>query len=80
MMDAQKPEPGIPQVTTSNTKQEMLAAYKEVVKRLNEKREAELKPLQRSEEKQKEQAVQVADSLSTEGIAREVGNLRSEIS
>ena len=58
----------------------MLAAYKEVVKRLKEKRETELKPQLRAEEKQKQDAVQVADSLSTEGIAREVGNLRSEIS
>jgi hypothetical protein len=80
MLEAQQPEPAIPQVTTSNTKQEMLAAYKEVVKRLKEKREAELKPQVRSEEKQKEEAVQVADTLATEGIAREVGNLRSEIS
>jgi hypothetical protein len=80
MLEAQQPEPAIPQVTASNTKQEMLAAYREVVKRLKEKRETELKPQQRAEEKQKEEAVQVADSLSTEGIAREVGNLRSEIS
>jgi hypothetical protein len=80
MLDAQQPESAVPQITTSNTKQEMLAAYKEVVKRLKEKRETELKPLLRSEEKQKEEAVKVADSLSTEGIAREVGNLRSEIS
>jgi chromosome segregation ATPase len=80
MLDAQQPESAVPQITTSNTKQEMLAAYKEVVKRLKEKRETELKPQLRSEEKQKEEAVKVADSLSTEGIAREVGNLRSEIS
>jgi hypothetical protein len=79
MPDTQQPESAIPEMTPSNTKQEMLAAYKEVVKRLKEKREAELKPQLRSEERQKEQAVQVADSLSTEGIAREVGNLRSEI-
>lgn len=80
MPEAQQAEPTIPQLTTSNTKQEMLAAYKEVVKQLKEKREAELKPQARAEEKQKQEAVQVADSLSTEGIAREVGNLRSEIS
>lgn len=36
MVDAQQPEPGIPNLTPSNTKQEMLAAYKEVVKRLKE--------------------------------------------
>ncbi len=69
----------IPQITGSSTKQEMLAAYKEMVKRLKEKRETELKPQQRTEERQNQEAVQVADSLSTEGIAREVGNLRSEI-
>lgn len=80
MPEIQQPEPTVPQITTSNTKQEMLAAYKEVVKQLKEKRETELKPQARSEEKQKQEAVQVADSLSTEGIAREVGNLRSEIS
>jgi hypothetical protein len=79
MAEAQQPEPSIPQITTSNTKQEMLAAYKEVVKRLKEKREVELKPQARVEEKQKEEAIQVADALSTEGIAREVGNLRAEI-
>ncbi len=80
MLEAQPSEPAVPQITMSSTKQEMLTAYKEVVKRLKEKRETELKPQQRSEERQKQEAVQVADSLSTEGIAREVGNLRSEIS
>ncbi len=80
MPDNQGPDAGIPQITASSTKQEMLAAYKEMVKRLKEKRETELKPQQRAEEKQKEEALQVAESLSTEGIAREVGNLRSEIS
>lgn len=80
MPDEKRSEPAIPQITASSTKQEMLAAYKEMVKRLNEKREAELKPQQRAEERQKDQAIQVAESLSTEGIAREVGNLRSEIS
>lgn len=79
-MPDEQSEPTIPQITGSSTKQEMLAAYKEMVKRLKEKREAELKPQQRAEEKQKEQAMQVAESLSTEGIAREVSNLRSEIS
>lgn len=80
MPDEQAPDSVIPQITASSTKQEMLAAYKEVVKRLKEKRETELKPQQRAEERQKEEAIQVAESLSTEGIAREVGNLRSEIS
>ncbi len=80
MPDEQLNDAAIPQITASSTKQEMLAAYKEMVKRLKEKRETELKPQQRAEERQRDVALQVAESLSTEGIAREVGNLRSEIS
>ncbi|MBI5030088.1 MAG: hypothetical protein HZB51_06140 [Chloroflexi bacterium] len=80
MPDEQPSDSPIPQITASSTKQEMLTAYKEMVKRLKEKRETELKPQQRAEEKQREEAMQVAESLSTEGIAREVSNLRSEIS
>jgi hypothetical protein len=38
-----------------------------------------LKPQERVEERKKEEAVQTADSIPTEGIAREVGNLRSEV-
>lgn len=79
MTESRQSEPPIPQLTASNTKQEMLAAYKEVVKRLKEKRETELKPQSRVEEQQAEEAVQVTDALSTQGIAREVGNLRAEI-
>jgi len=63
----------------ANTKKEMLAAYKELLKRLKAKRQAEMKPQERVEEKQKQKAVEVADSLSTEGIGKEIGNLRSEI-
>lgn len=69
----------IQQISMSNTKKEMIEAYDEVLKQLKEKRETELKPQSRIEEKQKEEAVQLADSLSTEGIEREVGNLRAEI-
>ena len=79
MADPKQPEPEVPEIKMTNTKKEMLSAYKEVVRQLREKREAQLKPQERVEERKKEEAVQVADSLSTEGIAREVGNLRSEV-
>jgi len=68
-----------PDISMSNTKKEMLAAYKDVLKRLKEKREAEMKPQQRVEEKQKQKAVETADSVSMEGIGKEIGNLRSEV-
>jgi len=79
MSETQQPDTEIPQITMTNTKKEMLEAYSEVLKQLKEKRETELKPQARIIEKQKEEAIEVADSLSTEGIDREVGNLRSEI-
>jgi len=69
----------LPEISMSNTKKEMLDAYKEVVRRLKEKRQAGIKPQERVEEKQKEEAIEVADALSTEGITREIGNLKSEV-
>ncbi len=65
-------------LSLSNTKQEMLEAYQTVLKQLEAQREAELKPEKRLEEKKAKEVVQVADSLSSEGIARETGNLKIE--
>jgi len=67
------------EITMANTKKEMLAAYNALLKRLDEKREADMKPEEKIQEKLIEEAVQVADSLSMEGIGKEIGNLRSEI-
>jgi len=66
-------------LTMSNTKKEMLTAYKELLQRLEEKREAEMKPEQKIKEREQKKAVEVADSLSMEGIAREIGSLKAEI-
>ena len=79
MADPKQSEPQVPEIKMTSTKKEMLEAYKQVVRQLKEKGEAQVKPQERAEERRKEEAVQVADSLSTEGIAREVGNLRSEV-
>ncbi|MCC6169212.1 MAG: hypothetical protein IT329_18475 [Caldilineaceae bacterium] len=70
-----KPKP----VTMQNTKAEMLDAYNEVLQILQEKRAAEIKPQERAEEKKVKEAVQTADTLSTEGIVQGVGALRAEI-
>jgi hypothetical protein len=66
-------------ISLSNTKQEMLDAYNELVKQLQERREAELKPEEKIEEKAKQQVVEVADSLSTEGIVQGMSALKAEI-
>lgn len=65
-------------LSLSNTKQEMLEAYQTVLKQLEAQREAELKPEKRLEEKKAKEVIQVADSLSSEGVAREISNLKIE--
>ena len=67
-------------LTLSNTKQEMLEAYNTVLKQLEAQREAELKPERKLEEKKAKEVVQVAESLSSEGVAKEISNLKIETS
>jgi len=66
-------------ITMKNTKKEMLEAYDEILQQLKEKRAVELKPEERIEEKKITEAVEVTDSLSTEGIVQEVSTLKLEI-
>jgi len=63
----------------SNTKKEMLDAYNALLKGFKEKKEAELKPEKKIEEKKAKEVVGMADSLSTEGVAKGIGNLKLEI-
>ncbi|MDA2939120.1 hypothetical protein MYX75_12775, partial [Acidobacteria bacterium AH-259-A15] len=63
----------------SKTKKEMLAAYNEVVARLEEKSKAELKPEKQIEERHANKAVEVAEAASAEGALQQISNLKSEI-
>lgn len=65
-------------LTVSNTKQEMLEAYTAILKQLEVQREAELKPEKKLEEKKAKEVIQVAESLSSEGVAREISTLKIE--
>ena len=65
-------------LSLSNTKQEMLEAYNVALKQMEAQREAELKPEKKIEEKKAKEVIQVAESLSSEGIARETSNLKIE--
>ena len=67
------------ELSMSNTKKEMLDAYNALLKQLREKREAELKPEKIIEEKKKREVVEVAETLSSEGVVKEIGNLKLEI-
>jgi hypothetical protein len=77
---SEKTQPPAPRkLSTANTKQEMLSAYNEVLKELQEKRQAEPRPEERIEQRVTADAVKVAEELSTEGVVKQVGELRSTI-
>ena len=67
-------------LSLSNTKQEMLEAYQTVLKQLEAQKEAELKPEKKIEEKKAKEVIQVAESLSSEGVTREISTLKIETS
>ena len=67
-------------LSEKNTKQEMLEAYQALTKQLEEKRQTELNPERKLEEKKTQEALKAAATVEAEGIDREIGGLKSEIS
>ena len=76
---AEKPAP-IKRVSDKSTKQELLDAYQSLAKQLEEKRAAELNPERRLEEKKADEALKAAGAVVAEGIDREIGSLKAEVS
>lgn len=66
-------------ISPASTKKEMLEAYQELLKQLEEKREAELQPEKRIEEKERRRAVAAADSISPESVAGAAVSLKGEV-
>jgi hypothetical protein len=78
VMEEKKVQPK--RLSLSNTKQEMMEAYQGLLKQLEEKKETELKPEKKLEEKRAKEVVTVAESLSSEGVVQEISGLKIEIS
>ncbi|MCX7046461.1 MAG: hypothetical protein NTX50_13375 [Candidatus Sumerlaeota bacterium] len=74
-----KQEPAAASLTLNNTKKELLDAYNLLLAQMKDKRETEMKPEQKAEEKQIHKAIETADALSLQGIGKEIGDLKSEI-
>jgi hypothetical protein len=74
IMEEERVEPK--KLTMTSTKKEMLDAYNALLKQLKEKREAELRPERKIEEKKKKEVVDVAETLSSEGVVKEISNLK----
>jgi hypothetical protein len=66
-------------LTLTSTKQEMLQAYNTLLKELEARQAGELKPEKKIEEKKNREAVQVAESLTAEGVGKEIAALKIEI-
>jgi hypothetical protein len=76
-MEEKKAQPK--KISVTNTKQEMMEAYNTLLKQLEEKRETELKPEKKLEEKRTKETVQVAESLSADGVVKEIGSLKIDM-
>ncbi len=72
-------QPDVPKVTTKSTKKEMLDAYDKLVEQLMEKREEELKPAEKIEEKKAKEVIKTADSITTEEVVKKAADLKHEI-
>lgn len=68
-----------PAMSMANTKKQILEAYEELVEQLQTRREAELKPEEKIEEKTTREAVETADALSTDGIIQSIGVIKTEM-
>jgi hypothetical protein len=66
-------------LSMASTKKELLEAYNEVLKGLQEKKEGELRAEEKREEKKAREVVTVAESLSAEGLVQQIGSLKVEI-
>ena len=67
-------------ITATSTKKEILDAYNNLVKALETKAQTELKPEKVKAEREKQEVVQTADTVSTHGVIRKVNELIGETS
>jgi hypothetical protein len=66
-------------LSTTNTKQEMLDTYNDLLAQLEEKRENDATPEQKVVEKAVKQVVAVADGLTTDSILSNISGLKAEV-
>lgn len=69
----------VKKLSMTSTKQEMLDSYNSLLKQLQEKQSGELKPEKKIEEKKTKETVQIAESLTAEGVSREINNLKIDV-
>jgi DNA repair exonuclease SbcCD ATPase subunit len=71
---------GIPSITSTSTKKEMLDAYNNLLKVIETRAQTELKPEKAKAEREKQDVVQTADALATHKVIKAVNELIGETS
>ena len=66
-------------LSTTNTKQEMLDTYNDLLAQMEDKRESDATPEQKIVEKATKQVVAVADALTADTIISEISGLKAEV-
>ena len=66
-------------LTLSNTKQELLNAYNEMVKKIEEQSQNELKPEKIIEEKKEKEVIKKVDDISSNDLNKRIENIKTEI-
>ena len=66
-------------LTMANSKKEMLQAYQRLLREIEEKARAEMKPEETVAQRQRSKAIQVADTVSSDTIGNQIASLRTEI-
>ncbi len=69
----------VKKINMTNTKKEMVEAYNKLVAQLQKKKEERLSPQEKKEEKRNKEIVKIVDSLSSEGVIKNIGELKGEI-
>ena len=69
----------LPKISLSSTKKEMLEAFKDLKKQLEEKAKIELNPEKKVEEKKKQEIVKSVDSLSADVIEKDISGLKLDV-
>ncbi|MBN2001236.1 hypothetical protein JW935_27075 [candidate division KSB1 bacterium] len=72
-------KPTAADISMASTKKEMLQAYQDLVKHLEEKRVAEQKPEEKLTERKQQNAIKQANELFTAGVTKSIGELKSEV-
>lgn len=73
------PQNDVQSISMSNTKKEMLAAYQELVEKLEQERQIKQKPEEKIKEREKKQVVQTAEEWSSAGVTQKIGDLKVEV-